>query len=52
MFNRSIVIKKAREILVEAYIFKRLIYLNVEKMTSIFGFFDFVLIFLWQEFNN
>lgn len=31
LFNRSIVIKKKREILVVAYIFKRLTYLNVEK---------------------
>lgn len=48
MFNRSIIIKKAREILVLAYIFKRLIYfyLNVEKMTPELVIFDFVLIFL------
>lgn len=39
MFNRSIVIKKAREILVVAYILKRLIYLNVENNDVYIRFF-------------
>lgn len=41
LFNRSIVIKKAREILVVAYILKRLIYLNVENNDALIRFFRF-----------